>query len=39
MKNEREKHFDPQLLDLFIENFDKMIAVQEKYTTKKDIGE
>ena len=29
MKEGRGKHFDPEFLDLFIENPDEMVAIQE----------
>ena len=31
MKAGRGKHFDPKLLDLFIENLDEVIAIQKKF--------
>ncbi|NVM56804.1 MAG: HD domain-containing protein, partial [Desulfobacterales bacterium] len=31
MKKERGKHFDPKLLDLFFEQFEEVLAIQEKY--------
>ena len=31
MEEGRGKHFDPKLLDLFLECFDKVVAVQEAY--------
>lgn len=34
MKEGRGKHFEPKLLDLFLENFDEVIAIQKKY---KDV--
>ena len=35
MKEERGKHFDPELLDLFFDNFAEVISIQEKY--RQDI--
>ena len=29
-KEERGQHFDPKLTDLFIQNFDKFVAIKEK---------
>lgn len=34
IQNERGKHFDPKLVDLFMENLDRFLAVKEQY---KDI--
>ncbi|QSZ40867.1 HD domain-containing protein [Sulfurimonas aquatica] len=34
LKEERAKHFDPKLIDLFFENLDKILAVRDKF---KDI--
>lgn len=31
MKEGREKHFDPRILDIFLEHFDKIIAIQKKF--------
>ena len=31
MKEERGKHFDPELLDLFFDNFAEVISIQEEY--------
>jgi len=30
-QNERGKHFDPNLIDLFMENLDKFLIIQEEY--------
>ncbi len=35
MKEERGKHFDPELLDLFFDSFAEVISIQEKY--RQDI--
>lgn len=32
IQNERGKHFDPKLVDLFMENLDRFLAVKEQYT-------
>jgi putative two-component system response regulator len=31
MRDGREKHFDPNIFDLFLKNLDKVLAVKEKY--------
>ena len=31
LKAEKGKHFDPNLIDIFINNLDKFIAIREKY--------
>ncbi|MCK4640789.1 MAG: response regulator [Candidatus Marinimicrobia bacterium] len=31
MKEGRGKHFDPRILDIFLEHFDNVIAIQKKY--------
>jgi len=31
MKEERNKHFDLELINLFLENFDEVVAIQKKY--------
>lgn len=31
LKEERGKHFDPELIDIFIENFNDVITIQKKY--------
>lgn len=31
MEKERGKHFEPQLIDLFMDNFDEVYTIQEKY--------
>lgn len=34
-KEERGQHFDPQLVDLFLNNLDDFIEIQQKYTDEK----
>ncbi len=34
MKESRGKHFEPKLMDLFLENIDKVLVVQKKYKEK-----
>ena len=34
LKDEREKQFDPKLIDIFFDNLDKFLFIREKY---KDI--
>ena len=34
LKNEREKQFDPKLIDIFFANLDKFLIIREKY---KDV--
>ena len=36
MKEGRGKHFEPRLIDLFMENLDKILTIQEKYKVSKD---
>ena len=31
MRNGRGTHFDPQLLDLFLDNLDAVLEIQEQY--------
>ncbi|MDY0050974.1 MAG: PAS domain S-box protein [Aliarcobacter sp.] len=31
LKNEKAKHFDPKLIDIFFENLDKFLNIREKY--------
>jgi len=31
LKNEKGKHFDPKLVNLFLENLDQFLAIKEKY--------
>ncbi len=31
MKERRSTHFEPQLIDLFIENLDEVYDIQDKY--------
>jgi HD-GYP domain-containing protein (c-di-GMP phosphodiesterase class II) len=35
IKNERGEHFDPEVVDVFIERFDEIKAIQEKYSDNK----
>lgn len=34
-KNERGKHFDPKLVDLFFDNLDDFLVIRDKYTDMK----
>ncbi|MCF6331348.1 MAG: nitrate- and nitrite sensing domain-containing protein [Sulfurimonas sp.] len=34
IKEERAKHFDPQLVDLFLENLDKFLEIRDRYKDK-----
>ncbi|MEE9605023.1 MAG: HD domain-containing phosphohydrolase, partial [Candidatus Scalindua sp.] len=34
MKESRGKHFEPKLIDLFLENIDKVLVIQKKYKEK-----
>jgi putative two-component system response regulator len=36
MKEGRGKHFEPGLIDLFMENLDEVLVIQEKYKVSKD---
>ena len=31
IKMERGKHFDPQLVDIFLEHFDEFVAINERH--------
>ena len=31
LKNEKGKHFDPKLVDIFFENLDKFLLIREEY--------
>ncbi len=37
-KEERGKHFDPELIDLFFQNVDKFISIREKYSDVCNLG-
>ena len=32
MRNERGKHFDPRLIDLFFENVDQLLEIRDRHT-------
>lgn len=34
-KNERGKHFDPKLVDLFFDNLDQFLVIRDKYADVK----
>ena len=36
MKEGRGKHFEPQLIDMFMDNLDEVFTIQEKYKVSKD---
>jgi len=36
-KEERGKHFDPSLIDLFLTNLDDFLSIKESFDTKKEI--
>ncbi|MDF1875958.1 PAS domain-containing protein, partial [Sulfurimonas sp. SAG-AH-194-I05] len=36
-RNEKGKHFDPELIDLFIQNLDKFLETRDKYIDVKDV--
>ena len=43
MRGERGRHFDPRLVDLFLENVDEVTELRERYTpgcggTRADSG-
>lgn len=38
IKEERGRHFDPDLTDLFIKNIDDFIAIKDTFSTKKAIA-
>ena len=31
IRNQKAKHFDPELVDLFFENIDKFIEIRDRY--------
>ncbi len=35
LKEEKGKHFDPYLVDLFLKNLDKVMEIKDKYSSKK----
>lgn len=37
IKEEREKHFDPDLTDLFLNNIDEFIQIKNKFSNKENI--
>jgi putative two-component system response regulator len=32
MRNERAKHFDPRLIDLFFENVEQLLEIRDRHT-------
>lgn len=34
IKEERGKHFDPKIVDLFVDNFDEMVTIHKEYSDK-----
>lgn len=38
ISKEREQHFDPEIVDLFMDNLDKFLEIKEEYSLPEDVS-